>query len=164
MNPINADYFDGKSARRTAATIRVVGDIVVVAHGGTSSEYPLPAVRVQSQLKGAPRRIEFPDGSAAVTDDHAGVGAAFGAVSTHTLAHRLESHPGFVITALVGVVAERVRPDAPGGRDTRTSIRPRVTEPPWNSAIYVPRLRAKTASNTLANVGQRAGRLDPKCL
>lgn len=105
MNPINADYFDGKSARRTAATIRVVGDIVVVAHGGTSSEYPLPAVRVQSQLKGAPRRIEFPDGSAAVTDDHAGVGAAFGAVSTHTLAHRLESHPGFVITALVGVVA-----------------------------------------------------------
>ena len=105
VNPINADYFDGKSARRSAATIRLVGDIVVVAHGGTSAEYPLPAVRVQPQLKGAPRRIEFPDGSAAVTDDHAAVNAVFGAVSTHTLAHRLESHPGFVITALVGVVA-----------------------------------------------------------
>ncbi len=102
---ISADYYDGKSAKRIAATIRVVGDIVVVAGPNASSEYALPTVRVQPRLKGAPRRIEFPDGSAAITDDHDAVDATFGVGSAHTLSHRLESHLGFVFTALIGVVA-----------------------------------------------------------
>lgn len=103
LNPIDADYYDGKSARRTAATIVVVGDVVVVAREGGSSEYALPAVRVQPQIKGTPRRIDFPDGSAAVVSDHAAVESAFGVGSAQTLAHRLESHLGFVFTALIGV-------------------------------------------------------------
>ena len=69
MNPFQADYFDGKSARRLAATITAVGDTVVVAHELGSVEFALSAVRVQPQLKGSPRRIEFPDGSAAVSND-----------------------------------------------------------------------------------------------
>ena len=104
MTSINADFYDGKSARRVAATIRVVGDVVVVAREGGSMEYALSAARVQSQLKGVPCRIAFPDGAAAITDDHAGVDAMFGVGSARTLAHRLESHLGFVFTALIGVI------------------------------------------------------------
>lgn len=104
MISITVDYYDGKSARRIPATITVVGDVVVVAGEGQSSEYALPTVRVQPQLRGAPRRIDFPDGSAAVTEDHAAVEAAFGVGASHTLAHRLESHLGFVFVAMIGVV------------------------------------------------------------
>ena len=103
-NAIIADYYDGQTAKRIAATIRVVGDVVVVARDGASSEYALPKVRVQPQLRGTPRRIEFPDGSAAIASDHAAVEAAFGVRSAHTLAHRLESHLGFVFAAIIGVV------------------------------------------------------------
>ena len=104
MTSIHADYYDGKSAKRIAATVTVVGDTVVVAGEGTSTEYALASVRVQPQLRGTPRRLEFPDGSAAITADHAAVEAAFGVASSQTLAHRLESHLGFVFAAMVGVV------------------------------------------------------------
>ena len=104
MNAINADYYDGQTAKCIAATIRVVGDVVVVASDGAASEYALAAVRVQPQLKGTPRRIEFPDGSAAIASDHAAVEAAFSVRSAHTLAHRLESHLGFVFASIIGVV------------------------------------------------------------
>jgi len=105
---IEADYYDGKSARRAAAVVTVVGDTVVVSRDGVPSEYPRDAVRVQSRLRGAPRRIEFPDGSAAVTDNHDSVDAAFNVASAQTLAHRLESHLGFVFTAIIGVVVAMV--------------------------------------------------------
>lgn len=104
MSTINADYFDGNSARRSAAVITIVNDVVVVAHNGVASEYALSSVRVQPQLRGAPRRIEFPDGSAALSVDHAAIESAFGVGAAHTLAHRLESHLGFVFTSLIGVV------------------------------------------------------------
>ncbi len=100
---INADYYDGKTARRIAAVITVVGDVVVVARDGTSSEYALSTVRIQPRLKGTPRRMEFPDGSVAIANDHAAVEAAFGIGAAKTLAHRLESHLGFVLAALIGV-------------------------------------------------------------
>jgi Zn-dependent protease with chaperone function len=101
---IEADYYDGKSARRVAATVTVVGRRVVVGHDGVSSEYALDAIHVQPRLRGAPRRVEFPDGSAAITDDHVSVDAAFGVGSAHTLAHRLESNLSFVFAAMIGVV------------------------------------------------------------
>ena len=104
MNEINADYYDGKTAKRVAATIRVVGDVVVVARDRASSEYAVSSIHVQPQLRGTPRRIEFPDGSVAIATDHAAVEAAFGVRSAQTLAHRLESHLGFVFAAIIGVV------------------------------------------------------------
>ena len=104
VSPIQVDYYDGRSARRLAATIAVAGEIVVVARDGASSEYALSSVRVQPQLKGTPRRIEFPDGSAAIAVDHAAVEAAFGVAPTQRVAHRLESHLGFVFSALFGVI------------------------------------------------------------
>ena len=105
MLPIDVDYYDGKSARRITATITVTGTVVVVAREATVSEYALPLVRVQPQLRGAPRRIEFPDGSVAIATDHKAVEAAFSVGAAHALAHRLESHPGFVVGALFGVIA-----------------------------------------------------------
>ncbi|MEQ1517572.1 MAG: M48 family metallopeptidase [Usitatibacteraceae bacterium] len=99
----SADYYDGKSARRIAATITVIGDTVVVAGDGASTDYARASVRVQPQLRGTPRRLEFADGSAAVTDDHSAVEAAFGVGASKTLAHRLESNLGFVFAAMIGV-------------------------------------------------------------
>ncbi len=104
ITSIETDYYDGKSAKRIAATVTVVGDVVVIAHDGGSSEFPVADVKVQSQLKGVPCRLEFPDGSAAVTNDHAAVTQVFGTGSTRTLAHRLESHLGFVFAAMAGVI------------------------------------------------------------
>jgi Zn-dependent protease with chaperone function len=102
--PVQADYYDGKSAKRNAASVTVVGGVVVVAYEGGSSEYALSTVRVQPRLQGAPRRMEFPDGSAAIADDHAAIEAAFEVGSVRTLVHRLESHVGFVVGALIGVI------------------------------------------------------------
>ena len=104
MTHIDADYFDGISARRIAATITVADDLVIVTHDATSKQYERNSVRVQPQLLGAPRRIEFPDGSAAVVVDHAALESTFGISGNATLAHRLESHLGFVFVALIGVV------------------------------------------------------------
>ena len=59
MTHIDADYFDGISARRIAATITVADDLVIVTHDATSKQYERNSVRVQPQLLGAPRRIEF---------------------------------------------------------------------------------------------------------
>lgn len=104
MTAIDTDYYDGKSANRIAATVTVVGDVAVIAYDGGSSEFPVSTVKVQSQLKGVPCRLDFPDGSAAVTNDHDAVTAAFGTGSIRTIAHRLESHLGFVFMAMAGVV------------------------------------------------------------
>jgi Zn-dependent protease with chaperone function len=103
MTSIHADYYDGKSAKRVAASISIVGEVVVVSRDGASSEYAISDVRVQPRLRGTPRRIEFPDGSAAISEDHVAVESAFGVRAAQTLAHRLESHLGFVFTALIGV-------------------------------------------------------------
>jgi Zn-dependent protease with chaperone function len=103
MASIRADYYDGKSAKRIAASITIVGEVVVVEREGASSEYAIAAVRMQPRLRGTPRRIEFPDGAAAICEDHAAIESSFGVRAAHTLAHRLESHLGFVFAALIGV-------------------------------------------------------------
>ncbi len=103
-DPILGDFYDGKSARRTRASITVVGDVVVVAVEGESREYPLAIVKIKAQLRGTPRRLEFPDGAVAVTDEHTKVEAAFAVASSRTLAHRLESNLSFVFAAMGGVI------------------------------------------------------------
>jgi Zn-dependent protease with chaperone function len=104
VTPIHADYFDGKSATRRVATIMVAGEMVTVSWAEGAAEFPLRLTRVMPQLRGTPRRIEFPDGSAAIARDHAAVEAAFQVASARTLANRLESHLGFVFSALLGVI------------------------------------------------------------
>jgi Zn-dependent protease with chaperone function len=98
---INADYYDGKSSRRRQVTLVVTDDRVTVRGDGVEFVVPTTEVRIAPRLGGMPRRIEFPDGAAALTQDHHAVDVAFTHAAHNTLTHRLESHRGFVVVALI---------------------------------------------------------------
>jgi Zn-dependent protease with chaperone function len=98
---INADYFDGKSSRRYLVTLVVRDGMVSVSGDGVAFEVPARAVKISGRVSDMPRRLEFPDGAAAVTQDNDAVDDAFAVAAHRTLAHRLESRLGYVVLALV---------------------------------------------------------------
>ncbi len=116
---LQAQWFDGRSARRTGVEI-VVADAVVevraVAHQTPLAETPDPAatplllaraqlaqVQVSERVGNTPYRLRFPDGGLAVTGDHAAVESAFHlAPGAHWLA-RMERASWFVVLALAGL-------------------------------------------------------------
>jgi Zn-dependent protease with chaperone function len=101
-----AAYFDGRSAKKQLVKFQVTDDTVTLQFADQSfTIHPRAAANVLPQIAGAPRRIEFADGAAAITDDHAAVERLFGVIGRETLAHRLESHVGMVVLALMGVAA-----------------------------------------------------------
>ena len=103
------DFYDGRSAKRHHATLNVLDGVASLsADGLTTLKYPRCQVKVLPKLRGAPRRIEFPGGAVAVTSEHAWVDQAFQVQAEATLAHRLESHIGFVIAAMVGIAVSMV--------------------------------------------------------
>ena len=102
MTTLSADFYDGKSSRRRQVTLVVSDGNVAVSGEGVEFTVSADAVRISPRLGGMPRRIAFPDGAAALTQDHEAVDAAFAhAARSSTLAHRLESHRTFVVFALV---------------------------------------------------------------
>jgi len=105
MSPIHADFFDGKSARRRQVSIVVSDGVVRVSGEELAFECPLAAVKISARMGKLPRRIEFPDGAVAVMQDNDGVDEAFAVTRQTTLALRLESHPVFVLAALVLTIA-----------------------------------------------------------
>jgi len=102
---IEADYYDGKTARRRPATLVVADGAVTLGELDDLDLTPIPVsqLRVSARLAGAPRRVEFPDGGVATTWNDAAVEQALGVPAIQTLAHRLESHVGFVLLSLVGL-------------------------------------------------------------
>lgn len=105
----SADFYDGKSAKRHAALLSVEsGTVKIAVDGEVRFEAPLSAARVCPRLRGTPRRIEFADGAALLVADHAFVDAAFHVSEHDTLAHRLESHIGFVLVSLLGIAVAMV--------------------------------------------------------
>ena len=106
---IVVDFYDGQSATRHAATLAVSAGIVVLSvEGMPAITCPRSEVKVLSRLRGAPRRIEFPGGAVAVTQDDAWVDDAFQVSAEATLAHRLESHTGFILAAMLGIAVTMV--------------------------------------------------------
>lgn len=106
MDTIHADFFDGLTARRHAVELQVGADTLTVQCGeATLRTTPKHAIRVEPRLAGAPRRLSFADGAVAVSTDHDAIDRVFGLSPVHGLAHRLESHVGFVIVSLAGVIA-----------------------------------------------------------
>lgn len=97
----NADYYDGKSSRRRPVTLIVADGSMTVSGDGVEFVVPVTNVRISPRLGGMPRRMVFPDGGAALTQDHGAVDAVFLHSAPSTLAHRLESHRGFIIVALI---------------------------------------------------------------
>ncbi len=103
------DFYDGHSAKRHQATLSIEdGAVSLSAEGFASIRYSRSEVKVLPRLRGAPRRIEFPGGAVAVTADHEWVDQAFVVTADATLSHRLESHIGFVIAAMVGIAVSMV--------------------------------------------------------
>ena len=103
MTQFAADYFDGKSSRRTPVTVRLASDRLVFDADGGQVELPVSAVKVQPRIGGTPRRLELPGGGLLVTQDLAEIEAVFGTPS-HTLAHRLESNLPFMLSSLAALV------------------------------------------------------------
>lgn len=128
-----ADYFDGRSARRVPVHITVSGGRAVLAGEGVAAEFPSAAVTVIPRIGKAPYRLEFPDGAAAVTQAFAEVEQAFALAGRRTLAHRLESHLGFVVVCVVALIvigwaghqygvpraAEQIARNLPEGLETK---------------------------------------------
>ena len=111
---VSAMWFDGKTARRTAAALRVMGRTVEVKRasvdGGDASDntiahVPRDSVQVSERIGDTPYRLTFPDGGLAVTSDHAGVESAFGlSPSAHWLS-RMERARWAVVAGTVGLAA-----------------------------------------------------------
>lgn len=101
MTTLSADFYDGKSSRRCQVTLVVSDGNVAVSGEGVAFTVSADAVRISPRLGGMPRRIAFPGGAAALTQDHEAVDAAFAHAARSTFAHRLESHRTFVVFALI---------------------------------------------------------------
>jgi len=111
---VNAMWFDGQTARRTAVALLVTGRTVQVKRasvdGADSSDtaishVPRDSVQVSERIGDTPYRLTFPGGGLAVTGDHAGVEAAFAlSPSAHWLS-RMERAGWAVVAAMVGLAA-----------------------------------------------------------
>jgi Zn-dependent protease with chaperone function len=105
---ISAQWFDGKSARRTKVSLNVSGRTIAVVDETSDAKtvlahVPRDLVKVSERIANAPYRIEFPDGALAVTSDHAAVERTFKlAPSAHWLS-RMERASWAVVLALVGL-------------------------------------------------------------
>ncbi|MDB5968916.1 MAG: hypothetical protein JWQ90_1366 [Hydrocarboniphaga sp.] len=69
---LQADYYDGKSARRIPVVLAPLADTVVLSGEGFERSVPLSQVRISERLGSAPRLISFADGAHAEVRDHAG--------------------------------------------------------------------------------------------
>ena len=106
---IVVDFYDGQSAKRHAAVLAVVdGTVAVSVEGMPAITCPQSEIKVLPGLRGTPRRIGFPGGAVAVTQDNAWVDEVFQVPTHATLALRLESHIGFVMAAILGIAMAMV--------------------------------------------------------
>ncbi len=100
----SADFFDGRTSRRYPVHVGVLADVLAVRGEDVSLMVPRAEVSVHPRLGDTPVRIELPGGGLLVARDFDAVDASLGVPRARTLAYRLESHTGFVIAALVGII------------------------------------------------------------
>ena len=104
MLEFDADYYDGKSSRRTPVTVRVADGVAAVQGEGVSRELPVGSIQIKPRIGGTPQRLELPDGALLTTAAHALAVEAFAIRPATTLAHRLESNLPFVFASLLMLV------------------------------------------------------------
>lgn len=100
----SADFFDGQTSRRHAVQVGVLSDVLSVRGEDVSLVVPRAEVNVHPRLGDTPVRIELPGGGLLVARDFEAVDGSLGVPRARTLAYRLESHPLFIIVALLGIV------------------------------------------------------------
>jgi Zn-dependent protease with chaperone function len=107
LTVIRGHYYDGRSARRQAATLAVQGGVVRISTDDVviREGVPLDVLQVSSRLGNTPRVLRFADDGLFETDDNDAVDrvmARLGAMQG--LVHRLESSLRYVAVALVVTV------------------------------------------------------------
>jgi Zn-dependent protease with chaperone function len=100
----SADYFDGRHSIRRPVEVQVEGDAVRIRGSETSLELTRGELSIQPRLGKMPLRIGLPGGGLLLADAQ-DVAAALPIPPAQGLAHRLESHLGVMLVALIGVVA-----------------------------------------------------------
>ena len=73
MSGVQADYYDGKSARAHRVTLELVGDRLAVSGDEVRRLDALGDLRVSEPMGAAPRLVKFPDGAHCEVRDHAGL-------------------------------------------------------------------------------------------
>jgi Zn-dependent protease with chaperone function len=99
-----ADFFDGRTSRRHAVQVGVDDGTLAIRGDGMSLDVPRAQADVHPRLGTTPVRIALPGGGLLVARDFEAVDSSLGVPRARTLAYRLESHLGFVLVALAGVV------------------------------------------------------------
>jgi len=90
---VNANYFDGHSARQQAVTLRTTPGLLEVRGEGVARDEALSDVRISAKLGRAPRLLYFADGAHCQVNDHAGFEALLqqAGIAPHSLLSRLEN-------------------------------------------------------------------------
>jgi len=103
---IAARYFDGRSAKAHAVTLRLAGDTLVLEGDGVARAAALATLRVSEPLGSAPRLIQFPDGGHCEVRDLAGLASVL-AASRHAdgWVVRMQARWGWALASLVFAVA-----------------------------------------------------------
>jgi len=99
-----ADYFDGMSSTRHAVQVRCEGDGLRIEGEGMALDLAPGDARVQPRIGQTPLRILLPGGGLLIARAE-DVAPVLGIPPARGFAHRMESHIGVVVLAIVGVVA-----------------------------------------------------------
>lgn len=84
---VEAVYFDGRSARRHAVSLRFAGDRLHMTGETAQREAPLAELRVSEPMGSAPRLITFGDGAFCEVRDHAALARLLAASGHRDRAH-----------------------------------------------------------------------------
>lgn len=90
---VNANYFDGHSARQQAVTLHAAPGLLEVRGEAVQREEPLSGIRISSKLGNSPRLIYFADGAHCEVSNHAEFEALLcqAGMVPHSLLSRLEN-------------------------------------------------------------------------
>lgn len=103
---LQADYYDGRSARRHAVSLAVEADTLQLRGAMVERDDPLTALTIPAPLGNTPRLILFADGARCEIADHAGFAALLPeAGPASSLLARLESNWSTALGALLLILA-----------------------------------------------------------
>lgn len=104
--PVNASYFDGRSATAHAVTLTLENGILAVSGASISRNEPITALRVSEPMGAAPRLISFADGAHCEVRDHHGMARMLAASGYQDgLVVRLQNRWRWAIAAIAMTLA-----------------------------------------------------------
>jgi Zn-dependent protease with chaperone function len=105
VNPLKADYFDGKDSTRHPVSVLVSGGKLKVVGRDVSEEFDARGVRRSLRIADTPRWLYLPGGGVCVTSDNDAVDRITRDRSYELLLHRWESRPVFAVISIALVAA-----------------------------------------------------------